>query len=554
MEKRQDDVRHEKKFAEHDGIAHQMAMETGARVDRMTRFNARQGHGVAAEQANHLLDKMHGIDSIITGDNNAKNGPDRIVEGRLVQTKYCQTAADSVKAAFGENGYRYIDADGRVMMLEVPHDQYAEAVKCMERRIVNGEVPGVKNPADAKQIVKQGNVDYQTARNIAKAGNIDSLLFDSGNGAVVATSAMGITAAITFAHAVWTGRDTTEATELAACQGLKMGGMTFASSVLAAQLTRTSLNKALLQPSIHVVRMLPSNVRKMLVDSMRKGSVFYGQQATKDLAKLLRSNVIANAAFVVVLSAGDIKAFFRGRISGKQLFKNVSTLVAGLGGGCAAGAAAGSVFGPLGTVFGGLIGGTLTGKAAHAILEQMIEDDAVAMVGIINERIVPLAQSYLLSEEELAIVIDDLQRELQGDKLLRMFASDDRERFADDLLTHIIEQVIRHRVRVRLPSGEAFLQAMGYLLERGLTPDASVSYFPGKPVNAQSIGKRLLGRDVSEKAARKAWYVTKQTNLIGLQQEQALRQMQQTTHGSPKTEQNLATARQAWQDTLDSLK
>ena len=90
------------------GTAYQSSIETGAHTDRMSRFHARQGQGFAAEQANTLLDRVQGRQAVILGDNNAKNGPDRQVDGILIQTKYCQNAAASVNAAFRNGPLYYI--------------------------------------------------------------------------------------------------------------------------------------------------------------------------------------------------------------------------------------------------------------------------------------------------------------------------------------------------------------------------------------------------------------------------------------------------------------
>ena len=52
------------------------------------KFHAHQGHGFAAERANNLFDKFTGHDAEIVGDNNAKNGADRLVDGIYIQSKY----------------------------------------------------------------------------------------------------------------------------------------------------------------------------------------------------------------------------------------------------------------------------------------------------------------------------------------------------------------------------------------------------------------------------------------------------------------------------------
>lgn len=59
-----------------------------------------QGHGFAAERGNHIVDRVRLKNARILGDNNARNGADRLVSGTEIQTKYCSTAARSVGAAF----------------------------------------------------------------------------------------------------------------------------------------------------------------------------------------------------------------------------------------------------------------------------------------------------------------------------------------------------------------------------------------------------------------------------------------------------------------------
>lgn len=511
------------------------AVENAAHSDRLVRFNARQGHGYAAEQANHLIDRIHGRDARILGDDNAKAGPDRMVDGQLIQTKYCANARGSVDAAFRNGQYRYLDANGNPMQIEVPSDQYQDAVQIMRKRITEGKVPGVSDPDAAEKLVRKGSVDYKTACSIAKAGTIDSLVFDAANGAVIASSAAGISALITFAKSVWDGESLEKSVDLAMYHGLQTGGMAFAGSVLTAQLTRTGLSNVLAAPSIEVVRMLPSPVRKALLSVMRDGAVIYGNAATKNLAKLIRSNIIANGALVLVLSASDISNFFRGRISGKQLFKNLLTVAGGIGGGYVGALGGTAVAGMLGIatgpagaaviLLGGIAGGTVGGDRARAVANQFAEDDAEEMVRILDERIVPLAQEYLLSQEELDLVLGELQMLLAGDKLLEMYASEDRAQFADTLLTHVIQRTIRWRVRIRVPDDSGFAEGMGRVLTLSEDTGRLQQHLARKQVDTVALGRELLGREVSKYAANKAWYITKQMNAVSVQQEQSLRQM-----------------------------
>ena len=54
------------------------------------KFQARQGHGFAAEQANNVEDILAGKDARVVGNDNALNGPDRAVNGTYIQTNIMQ--------------------------------------------------------------------------------------------------------------------------------------------------------------------------------------------------------------------------------------------------------------------------------------------------------------------------------------------------------------------------------------------------------------------------------------------------------------------------------
>jgi len=85
-------------------------LSKAAQQTQMDKFQAAQGHGFAAEQANNLYDILTGKDAKIVGGDNAKDGPDRMVNGVNIQTKYCHDAASSVQAAFENGQYRYVNA------------------------------------------------------------------------------------------------------------------------------------------------------------------------------------------------------------------------------------------------------------------------------------------------------------------------------------------------------------------------------------------------------------------------------------------------------------
>ncbi len=449
--------------------------ETVNKVYDEERFHARQGHGFAAERANTLYDKLTGHDAQILGDDNAKNGADRIVDGVHIQSKYCATGSRCINECFADDGkgaFRYMQ-DGKPMQIEVPSDKYDAAVQAMEEKIKRGQVEGVTDPAEAKKIVRKGHFTYAQAKNIAKAGTVESLTYDAVNGVITASSAFGVTAIITFATSVWSGEDFDKALKLATYSGLKVGGTAFVTSIVASQLSKAGLNSALVGSSEAIVAMMGPKASAMLINAFRSGSNIYGAAAMKSAAKLLRGNAITAGVTVVVMSSFDIANIFRHRISGKQLFKNLAnttSTVAGGTGGWMAGAAIGSAILPgAGTVIGGLIGsigaGAAAGKVTEKVLGTFIEDDAKEMVRILESVFTEMVSEYLLNQKETEKSVDKLSDKLTGKLLKDMFASEDRKEFARNSLIPIIENEVSKRRTIQLPSDEQMIAGLRCILE-----------------------------------------------------------------------------------------
>lgn len=189
------------------------------------KFSTPRGHGFAAERANHLYDKLHGCKAQIVGDDNAKFGADRLVDGIEIQSKYCKSGSKCIAECFENGRMKYtINGGTQPMQIEVPSDMYDSAVQAMESRIRRGEVPSVSDPQEAKNIVRKGHFTYKQAVNIAKAGTVESITYDAVNGAIVSTYALGISSALTFAVSIWNGENLDIALKKSALSGIKVGG------------------------------------------------------------------------------------------------------------------------------------------------------------------------------------------------------------------------------------------------------------------------------------------------------------------------------------------
>lgn len=429
------------------------------------KFHGARGHGFAAERANDLYDSFTGKNATIVGDDNAKNGADRIVNGTNIQSKYCSSGSKCIRECFDGNRFRYLNADGSPMQIEVPADKYDDAVKAMQDRIDKGQVPGVK---DAKEIVRKGNVTYEQAKNIAKAGTVESLTYDAASGIKIGAYSGGISAAITFAKSSWDGKSFEEALDDSVAAGLQTGGVAWANSILVGQMTKAGINSMLVPYTDAVINMIGPKASAHLANAFREGTRIYGGAAMKSASKILRGNVVTGIATVAIMSAGDVVDIFRGRISGSQLIKNVVNTgaeVAGGIGGWATGAVAGAPFGPVGIFIGGiggaLLGSTAAGKASKAVTDEFIEDDAKEMVRILESVFPTVSNDYILNKSEVKQVSD----KLSGSDLKDMYASNDRKTFATNLLANYAASVVSKRKKIYLPSTQDYVRGLRRALE-----------------------------------------------------------------------------------------
>lgn len=436
------------------------------------------GHGYAAEDANSMSDILSGHEVTLSGRDNSLSGPDRIVDGVKIQTKYCQSAKQSIMAGFGEDGlYKY---GGQV--LEVPADQFQDALKEMGQKIADGKVPGFTDPKDASKIIKKGSVTYKQAKNIAKAGNIDSLIFDAKTQSVIALSAFGISFAINLGMMALfhcrNKKDLEEAVQLAFLKGLENGTISLTSGILTTQVLRTSFGRRFAASFTWMSKgvvdaVYKTNIGKELIHQIAAVVVeknVYGGAAKNVVTKLLRTNALTTIVLVVVTSIPDVWRLLSGQISGPQFAKNIVILCGGFAG-CAGGAVAGAKIGaslgggaagPLGVV-GGVLGGAAIGALTKAAADLIRKDDAELLMPILQVALLQLSHDYMIqSEEEFEHCIQAIANErVIEPSLFRKLqkCKDDFERVAVamEAFDYYFSVIIRDRRKVALLGNQQYI-------------------------------------------------------------------------------------------------
>ena len=383
--------------------------------------SAPSGHGHAAEYANNLMDKIKYPFKYVrqTGQDNAKNGADRMVGNQKIQTKYYARASGTVNSAFESKSdggmYRY-----KGMQLEVPKDQYDKAVELFEEKIKQGKVEGVTNPKEAKNYIRKGHVTYREAKLIAQGGNLTSIKFDAIDGAINSLPGVGISFVIVFSQARWSGSETKDAALMAGKAGLRtlaMGTSIYVASQQFAKVFTKQIND------------------------------YFGKKVTAEVVARRAAPVIS---FAVIITP-DIFDALIGRISSQQLLKNAAVAGGGMLAGAGAGALGGALAGPLGAAGGAIAGGIAGGFGVKLIADQFIEDDRVEMFAQLKEEFIDLVMIISLSQEEFNRIQEGVFNEHLEGLLKDMFQRKEGSRnYAKEFVESQVQSVIKDRKKVEL--------------------------------------------------------------------------------------------------------
>lgn len=190
---------------------------------------------------------------------------------------------------------------------------------------------------------------------------------------------------------------------------------------------------------------------------------------------------------MAVLSSVDFYKMFQGKVSGSQVFKNVTNTAAGVAsgtagwaGGAAAGAALGSVVPLVGTAVGAIAGGILGSlgggwigsKVSSVVMDKVITDDSKDMQDILGKVFSELAEEYLLSQDEAELISEELSRNLSSADLQNMYSSSNRIKFAQNIIEpYIISEVKKrkHILNKDLPSLNELADEIENILEEELS-------------------------------------------------------------------------------------
>ena len=405
-------------------------------------MNMRQGHGYGAEYGNKTIDRILGkkVEGGQEKENghHKKSGADKIVNGQKVQTKYCKSAADTYRAGFKDPSHDYSG-----QLREVPRDQYDEIRRMLQKDFDAGNMDGIEPGTPAENYLKKGYFSYPQSYRLAASGSIESITMDMANGIMTSMTSASISAIIIFASGVWQGKDIKEAAKdgiMTAGQVIGKGAVIYTITMQVSRGTvwNYALGKRVDNPMSKVSEEIAEKINSKIVTSS------VGEKL--NLQKVTGQKLVSGAVTVAVVFGPDVCRTCMGKISVKQLAKNATAGAAGI-----AGMAVGSAI-TGGNPLGGMVGGAVGGAVGKKVMDNFIEDDAIAMFRVMKEEFINVVMSSYLTQEEFEEVAKrtiwnkKVSKELQN--MYKKSKSGEHRTYANSLIEEAVIDVLKKRRKI----------------------------------------------------------------------------------------------------------
>lgn len=343
---------------------------------------------------------------------------------------------------------------------------------------------------DKKNYILRGAYPYEAVKIIAQSEKVEALVFDATSGEIKTSSTVGISAEMDFAFALWNFYDSESAIDRVILSRLEKGDnlpAILSDSAVRIQIQDSmdlgkdfskAFAKASAKKSFGYVK------DKIQAHRTLNGEVSVSVSRVPQIFHTVKESVgdIFSALWDEIVLLGrnftDIKDCFNGRISGKQLAKNMIVTnvgFAGAGAGFALGSSVAAVAGlPAILAFGaaftvGYGFRKLYEKGAKDYLEILITDDSAKMTDIFGRELPKMLRGKFLTPYEMGLLLEAIRDDITKERLKDMYACGNdsaRAEWARQYIACRLSDIYEQRIIVRMPSAEDWIAGIRRVSER----------------------------------------------------------------------------------------
>lgn len=325
-----------------------------------------------------------------------------------VPGKYFANVHEVINDAFDEGQFRYWDSKGCLMQIEVPFDQYTQAIELMSERIKNGDIPSIDNIDFAKKIIAKGFFSYDQVFHLAVNGNIDLIKYNEVEETISAKQNISISLAVAYVISRWYGTDKEKALLNTAYLGLKADGFNFVKDLLSAEIRQLGLSTNLFSDSKLAFSLLED------ADSVKVLKEILGLSSLSPRGMELRCQIMKKVPSVDYIDIDDVAILFKGRISAAILYDRLKKA---------------------NEHFGGI----------PSPLKQFTLTDAEFIIEVAREQFVNLAREYFILPIEARQLVTDLVRDQSGHLARALYQYTDPWTLCNAVLTPLFDDFSKHR-------------------------------------------------------------------------------------------------------------
>ena len=207
----------------------------------------------------------------------------------------------------------------------------------------------------------------------------------------------------------------------------------------------------------------------------------------------------------------------------------------------------------IGGFTGSIAGGTTAGTVTHSALDSVIEDDAVVMMRVVEQEFATICERYLLIENEVYLCLETLKKRLDKKELKNIFASSNRELYAQSIIMKCVNPVLEKREYIKEFDSEDIFLGMRMLIEDAVDGEGIFDKSANVPSVVEIKENLLQNMNVKDDQINMIMQPVVRMNKTQMRAERTMRAIKRGNEETEYKMNEIQTKRAALKDELNKI-